>query len=263
MGSNHAVERDWYGFAEDAAYAFALKRGNLHNSKDVHDELSRKLALALVDPKFVEHILTACGQDEVRAYLESRGVGIKLNTRVGDFGEVVAADVLETTEGLAVPIFKLRYRETTAWAMRLTDVFAVRHADDGEIEAFCFTSAKAGVTRPPRSVAVEGYQQLVADERDASPEILWFVRERLFEAGQYEECARFDRVSGRPGSVTRLFRLVLVFDSALWNEAALAELNDALTPLLREFRAYVVLTPELRSRVEECYGNAAAGWIGS
>ena len=167
VGSHFAVKRDWYGFAEEDAYTFALKRGNLSDSKDVQEALSGKLALALVDPKFVEHILAVCGQDEVRAYVESRGVGIKLNTRVGDFGEVVAADVLESTEGLSVPIFKLRYRETTAWAMRLTDVFAVRHADDGEIEAFCFTSAKAGVTRPPRSVAVEGYQQLVTDERDA------------------------------------------------------------------------------------------------
>lgn len=255
-----AVATDWYAFEDDDAYAFALKRGNFNDSEEVRAELSRMLAVALLDPKFVEHILASCGQEELGTYLTSRGVGLKLNTRVGDFGEVVAGDVLARSEGLATPIFKLRYRETVAWAMRLTDVFAVRHDDDGEIDAFCFTSAKAGVTRPARSVAVDGYQQLLEDQKDASPEILWFVRERLFDAGDYNACAKFDRVSGRRSSVTRLYRLVLVFDPDFWNEDALLDLSEALDPVLQDFRTYIVLTSQLRSIVEHCYSSAVAGW---
>src|SRR5207245_11776746 len=86
-------------------------------------------------------------------------------------------------ECLLHPICKLRYRERSDWAMRLTDVFTIRMVD-GDISEFDFASVKSGITKPPTGIAVQGYEQLQDDAEIERPEILFFASEQLYRQGR-------------------------------------------------------------------------------
>ena len=113
--------------------------------------MAAELGGGLVNPDFIARMLQTCGLDIVAEYFQAHGFGAKFNTRVADFGEVVAGAMLEQHEEFVQPIRKLRYRETSHWAMRLTDVFGVKLVD-GAIALTCFTSVKTRSGRPPQDV---------------------------------------------------------------------------------------------------------------
>lgn len=247
----------WYRLQSDGSFGFACARGELVDGETTVGHIANVLQTGLLNPEFVQHLRESGGRTRVEEYLATRGFSQKLNTRVGDFGEVVAAALLEDEERHLQPVRKLRYRETADWAMRLTDVFTLRLNTEGEIDALCFTSVKAGVTRPSAQTATEGYRQLVADASDAHPEIIGFVSERLYESGDYEGLARFDRMASRPEQVTRLYRLALLFDGNAWHEDVIATLDANLDPVLPEFKVYLLLASNLRGTVHRCYDQAA------
>lgn len=136
--------------------------------------------------------------------------------------------------------------------MRLTDVFSIRIEDD-EITGFCFSSVKAGITSPPQNVALDGYDQLVKDFNRPKPEILFFIQERLFEASDFDQLERFDRVAARSEPIDRLYRLILVFDQEAWKESVIEHLDEHRTPDLPNFAAYLLLGTALRDTVSRCY----------
>lgn len=236
----------------DDRYHFALKRGKLLEGDSITEFLTDLLATCLTNPEFVARMLQQSGSAELAAYLASRGFPEKMNLRVGDFGEVLAGVVLESEEALIQPILKLRYRETSTWAMRLTDVFSIRIEGD-EITGFCFSSVKAGITSPPQNVALDGYDQLVKDFNRPKPEILFFIQERLFEASDFDQLERFDRVAARSEPIDRLHRLILVFDQEVWKESVIEHLDEHRTQDLPNFAAYLLLGTALRDTVSLCY----------
>ncbi len=249
--------KSWYQLQPDGSFTFACARGELVDGEATVGLIAEALQTGLLNPEFVKHLRESGGRARVEEYLATRGFSPKLNTRVADFGEVVAAALLEGEERHLQPVRKLRYRETVDWAIRLTDVFTLRLDAEGEIDALCFTSVKAGVTRPSAQTATDGYLQLVADASDAHPEVIGFVSERLYDSGDYEGLARFDRMASRPEQVPRLYRLALIFDGNAWHDDVLATLDANLEPVLPEFKVYLLLASNLRGKVHFCYDQAA------
>ncbi|MGE3537816.1 MAG: hypothetical protein AB7N91_10335 [Candidatus Tectimicrobiota bacterium] len=244
----------------DDRYHFALQRGTLLAGDPITEFLAALLARCLTDPEFVARMLQQSGPAVLAAYLASRGFPEKMNLRVGDFGEVLAGVVLESEEALIQPILKLRYRETSTWAMRLTDVFSIRIEDD-EITGLCFCSVKAGITPPPQNVALDGYDQLVKDFNRPKPEILFFTQERLWDARDFDQLERFDRVAALPAPVDRLYRLILIFDQEVWKESVIEQLHEHRTQDLPDFAAYLLLGTALRDTVSLCYALAQKKYL--
>lgn len=252
------LANDWCNLQADETYGFPLTRGTVTDRQDVWEGLAEELGQGLVNPAYIARTLERCGMHTAAEYFKEHGFGRKLNTRVGDFGEVAAGRLLEHAEGLVQPIRKLRYRETGGWAMRLTDVFSVALSENG-ISLLCFTSVKSSINAPDSKVGIAGYEQLAEDATRHRPEILHFVTARLYDEGQWDLLERFEQIETQSQPPERAFRLALVFDLGAWKEDPLANLDEHIDDPLPGFQSYLLLASDLRSRLSECY-VAAEQW---
>jgi len=255
----------WLRFSEKNPnpYDFSVVEGSERQGCDepIIEALGGALYECMGDPAFVQWLASTCGMDVARQFVAGHVVPTTVTTAVGDFGEVISGLILEEVEHLTVPIRKLRYRETAAGPMRLTDTFAVRLGDeDGEpsIEAVCFCSAKTATTPPPADIAVQGYRQLEQDNEKDRPEILSFVMMNLYRENNLPLAALMgDLLARRDRSTPRHYRLSLVMDSGVWREVFLEQLQDS-DPSLPEFAVYMVAVDHLRQLIDRCYEAAKA-----
>ena len=79
-------------------------------------------------------------------------------TRKGNFGEVVASEHLVQRFGCAMPVLKLRYRDSANLPMRGEDIVAFQ-IEDGRITCVCVGEAKAVVTYR-RQTVLEAHKRL-------------------------------------------------------------------------------------------------------
>jgi len=245
----------WLRFVEDEpSFTFRVLRGEGPQDDERVSAAGDLLLDGLLEVAYLENLARKYGDAAVQQYLDARGFKGKLSKRVGDFGEVLAGAAICENETLTQPIRKLRYRERADWAMRLSDVFSLR-VEGTDITAFCYMSVKSGVTRPKREVAVDGYDQLLEDNAQEHPEVLFFVAEQLARQGRWEEIDRLDRAITSAVPTPKMFRLALVFDRDQWRDDLLMELDDR-EQVLEDFAVYVVRLEHMREVVERAYGLA-------
>ena len=248
----------WYSIEEDKSYGFELQRGVLASPPAVEKTIGGFLLRGLADVEQVKSILNGHGLSNAVRYFEAH-VATKVHVRIGDFGEVVAGHLLEDAEGVERLIEKLRHRESPNWPMKLTDVFCVDVDDDG-IVGFLFGEAKAGTTRPPRTLGQDAYESVCKDIEDEEPQILFFTLDRLLYSGDHAKYIQLDEAMHKTPPVSRALRLVFVFDEHVWRDDILEALHDDLSSgeltLAEDFKFYVLTRDGLRDLITGAYAEA-------
>jgi hypothetical protein len=162
---------------------------------EILDHLARELVVAHGSPRMIKAELEMLLEDAeevkldiLREYIEKEVLPDeeRVATRVGNFGEVLAAGVLIAFEGFWLPIYKLRFREKRNWPVRLTDLCLIK-VDDVSRPMVCYGEAKTKSTGCNLQLAVEGHESLAKDDALANPEILRFICTWLYETGMCDE----------------------------------------------------------------------------
>ena len=235
---------------------------------EVLDWLAHELVLAHGSPRMIKaeyEILLEdaekVGLDILKKYIEEEVLPARdrIPTRVGNFGEVLAAKCLMEFDGFWLPIYKLRFREKD-WAMRLTDLCLIKV--DGLARPFvCYGEVKTKSAGCNLQLAVEGHASLAKDDALANPEILHFICIWLYETGQHEEGDFLSRIRLGKLQYDKRHDLFLVHNRDNWSEEILDNLEVCdLDERLANFSVKVVLIAELRRVIDSAYARA---WIGA
>ena len=248
----------WYELQKDDTYRFELQRGVLADSPALENAVAPFLLNSLVNVDHLKEIFQRAGLRSAAEHFEAH-VASRENVRIGDFGEVVAGHILEEEEQLSRPIEKLRYRESTDWPMRLTDVFCVR-VDGERFVGFVFGESKAGTTPPRSSLGKDAYRQIHRDIEGDEPEILFFTLDRLFDNLDGTAYTQLDDAMHRIPPVPRALRLLFVFDSDVWGESVFDGLHDGIESeeieLADDFKCYLLTRDDLREAIAGAYAAA-------
>jgi hypothetical protein len=246
---------------EYLAHQIVLAHGNPDMIRAECEKLlddARELELEEIEHCLQTTVLADWDQTQKRIlehYLESEILpsADKVITRIGNFGEVVAALFLVRFEGFWFPIYKLRYREKKDWASRLTDLCLIKLVD-GQKPLVCYSEVKTHSSRCDKGLGIQGHDSLSKDDALNNPEILRFISTRLYDSGQFAEA---DFISDlRLGRVqyNRRHDLYLIHDSATWSEEILERLHGhELDGSLVDFSVRVFLIRELRGLIDDTY----------
>ncbi len=181
----------------------------------------------------------------------------KILTRVGNFGEILAAGLLVEFENFWLPIYKLRFREKRDWAMRLTDLCLIKK-DGLPRPLVCYGEAKTRSSRCDLNLAVDGHASLAKDDALSDPEILRFICTWLYETGMYEEASLLSKIRLRRLEYDTRHDLFLIHDSGRWDERILDNLDACdLDARLVDFSVKVVLVSQLRDVIDVAYDQAS------
>ena len=248
----------WYTLHEEASYNYDLFRGVLNDSPDAVSTIGTFLLTGLSDTNRILGVMRRIGLTAA-ADRFAANVSSKEPVRIGDFGEIVASRLLGDAENVVRPIEKLRYRESSDWPMKLTDVFCVR-MDGNSITGFMFAEAKAGTTRPPTALGKKAYEQLYRDSTNDEPAILFFTLNRLSDAGDEIAHNQLEDAMHAEDALPTALRLVFVFDDAIWPESVLTSLQESFDAneleLVDDFAFYALTCNELKRVIDAGYAEA-------
>ncbi len=228
------------------------------------DYLSTRLVDGLVSPERLSLILERAGLAKLLAVLRDRVVNRRLSVLIGDFGEIVAAEMLKEFDQYVIPIAKLRFREKRNWPMRLTDVFGFKH-DGGHITELCLCEAKTR-TRwnvECEEVGLEACRELEKEAMQRIPEIVEFVGDKLLLEGNFELVDLLDSflLADDPGQFPRHCTVVLLFDSGIWQETVLARIADEDISL-PDLSVKAVRVAQLRHLIDGSYARVVEKYHG-
>jgi hypothetical protein len=231
--------------------------------------LARNLVLAYQNPEMLRREYRILAQDMkdldlqiLKQFVEEEILPSRdrIMTRIGNFGEIVAAIMLVDFEGYWFPIHKLRFREKKDWAVRLTDL-CVFKVDGREIPLVCYGEVKTKTSGRDFDLAVKGHVSLSKDDALTYPEILRFMCTWLYEKDMHDAGELLSRI--RLGKITydRKHVLFLLHNRASWTDIILDRLGECeLDERLIDFTLYIVLVEDLRNLIEAVYDHA---WIGA
>lgn len=231
--------------------------------------LARQLILAHQSPEMlkVEYQLLVEDTEDVdllilKQYVEEEILPStdRVPTRVGNFGEILAAIMLMEFEDYWFPIYKLRFRVKKDWSMRLTDICLFK-TDGLEKPLVCFGEVKTKSTGCDKKLAVKGHSSLSKDNALDYPEILRFICTWLFEKGMRSEAELLSRIRLDKIAYDKKHRLFLVHNKNDWTDEILEKLEECkLDERLVDFTLIIVLIVDLRAVIDEVYSRA---WIGA
>lgn len=155
-------------------------------------------------------------------FLRSRS-DTRSSVRRGDFGEAVTVEYLKTVGGYHIPVIKLRYKMSANQTLPGTDCIAFRFSDNKLVKV-AFVESKFRTARD-LAVAVKGTKQLQQDADSANPEILTFIALRLREIGDPFTELIEDYIFNRDTELDE-FLLMILYESAIWDERILTNLED-------------------------------------
>lgn len=135
----------------------------------------------------------------IKGYIEqkilpAKAAGIKGLARIGNFGEVLASQILMNFQGFSIPIYKLRYREKQSWAMKLTDLCLINKDESLAKPLVCYGEVKTKSTKYDANLGVAGHDSLVKDDALEDPEILKFFCTILYNRQEYDKANFFSRL---------------------------------------------------------------------
>lgn len=256
-------------------YKFEVKKTTeniLPNVEDEKDEIINKFAYYLLvshgDPGKIKQDYNILIEDLqtldliiLRQYVESHILpgntsSLEKITRIGNFGEILATQILIEFEKFWLPLYKLRFREKRSWAMKLTDLCLIK-TEGLEKPLVCYGEVKTKSSSCNFRLGVEGHDSLVKDDALENSEILSFFSNILFTMGKYEEAEFLQKIQLGKIDFDRQHFLFIVHEKSTWDEKILANLNEHnLSPHLIDFSVNVVLVNQLRKVIDESYSRA-------
>ncbi len=178
----------------------------------------------------------------------------QLSVRHGDFGEMLAEEILVEFAGLEVPVRKVRHQMHADQTLIGADVVALE-LKDGSVLCVHFAEAKFRSTSDT-SAADSAHQQLRRWYTDEFGQILFFVGSRLEEANP-DLYDAFLRYLSDSDDRQDHFHIVLIWDNAVWSDTVLT--NIPATPeRLEPLTVRVVLIDGLAAVTEQAYERMEA-----
>ncbi|HEX6806881.1 MAG TPA: Hachiman antiphage defense system protein HamA [Gemmatimonadaceae bacterium] len=177
------------------------------------------------------------------------------NTKRGRFGEVVGVALLQELMNYVNPVEKGHFSITSDQSPPGTDaVLLMLDGQSAVVTEVCFVESKLRTVRDANA-AVEGATQLATDQEQDLPDMLLFVAARLYERGDplFQPFAKY--LGSRSTEHADSSRLLLFYDSSVWQERVLENLRDA-EPKLGRFGVVVTCLPNLRDLVAEVFSAA-------
>lgn len=265
---------------QSCSYKFKVKEiteATLPNVSDPEDmlinEFSRHLLVAHGDPVMIKNeceILLEDLQDLnlqiirdqiIQGYVEqqilpSKEKGFKLSTWIGNFGETLASHILMDSENFWFPIYKLRFREKRAWAMKLTDLCLIKVTDLAK-PLICYGEVKTKSSTCDKDLGIKGHDSLVKDDALQDPEILKFFCTILYDRKAFDEASFFSKIRLGKIDYDKQYRLLIIHEETTWDEEILSNLdNHDLSSSLIDFSVNVVLVNQLRKVIDESYSRS-------
>lgn len=233
---------------------------------DLVEFLSDKLVEGLVNTEWVYRLLEQADLGKLLRYLRDRVTDRKLPTMIGDFGEILVAQLLAEMDEYVIPIPKLRFREKRNWPMRLTDVLAVKRDEGGRLAEVCLCEVKTRTRwrTDCELVGADGCKELEKEGTAQLPEIVSFVADKLVLLGDVELADALEELllSANPFSIPRRFILALLFDERAWREVVLERLEgEPITS--RDFSARIIRIANLRALIDASYAWVIGKYSGS
>lgn len=175
----------------------------------VFDDLANTVFVHHNDPDEFRMELENLGYPETACALDARPSS--LNTRVGNFGEILAAEYLRQCEGYQIPIYRLRYNPNPDSSMKGDDVLAFKFGDvDGRGREVLIVETKAR-TQFRNKIIKEAYEQ-IEKSHGTRPKSILFVMRILRKEGRDSEADRIRSfLNGfAPHRPTRRYMIFLV-----------------------------------------------------
>lgn len=250
------VMHAWLERAErnPSPYKFAVSdlSERLRPNSELVADLGEIMIRTKAVPEVLERMAEALGWDDAMVRLQRGRTGI----RRGDFGEAIGCEALEVFDRLRVPIRKLRYQTDPEQTLHGTDIVGFRMNDDDSIADLHFVECKLRTYRD-LGVGVEAHDQLKEDRSAGYADTLMFLADRLSETEPGLLDAFEHYLSERNRAERGSYGVILVYDSAPWDEDVLVrieEIQESLSPL----HLRVLLAAELPDLVEKVYDSIAA-----
>jgi hypothetical protein len=254
------VLRDWLATLErqPADRRFAARDTTEHSAltEAVYAYLVQLVLDNLIGLDFIELLANALGDEVTLNWVRDSTPG-RAPMQRGDFAEILTGALLIEFDGYEVPIKKLRYRVSADDSLTGGDVLALRADTDGSIIGTCLAETKFRST-PATRAAVDAYEQLEKQARQALPDIYRFVTQRLTEIGHPLGAALLRFLGSGSNDDLAEYRIELVWDLDAWREDVLNELDD-LEPSLHPLTVDVVRIEQLVELVEELLTRTGTG----
>jgi hypothetical protein len=196
--------------------------------------LSTVLLDARADPDYLRDMTEALGWERSTELIDHLLPGTKATSaRRGEFGEILAAKILEEMHGFRIPVQKLRSAVVGGQVMPGTDVLALK-LDGMTIVQVCYAEVKLRTERDV-GLAVRALGQLESDVAQDLPDILGFVSRKLHELGDslYEPFKIYMR-DRQDLEGLDTYVVSVLFDVEVWDEAVIGNVVDSepsLVPL--------------------------------
>lgn len=162
------------------------------------------------DPETARKKLARLGYPKVADALDRRPKSH--NTRLGNFGEVVASEFLRQLRGYDIPVYRLRYNSNDESSPKGDDVLAFEFADRQRGTRDTVIVAEVKVRSEYKAQAVEEAHEALRKGHRPRPKSFAFVVDVLFREGRDDEANRLLDLSNKFGkrSLTRRSCLFLV-----------------------------------------------------
>jgi len=204
-----------------------------------------------------EHEAPAKLTEYIESYIFPTDTGIADKiVRPGDFGEILAALIVNYFEGLTVPMKKLRWKFNKDRAVFCTDMIA--HNNDDTITDIHYYEIKTRQSiRKEKGfyVTVNAHNSLVKDQTDANQGIADFLSRLSFETGDLAASLKYADIVKNPNDYNAHYELFFIIESAAYISDILDEL-EALPPSLAPLNITIVLLTGFRTMVTDGYTKA-------
>jgi hypothetical protein len=224
--------------------------------------LGNYLLLSHGNPKMIEAEITLLAEDlgvlnldVIKAYLEKEILPKKekVVTRIGNFGEILSANLLTEFDDFQLPIYKLRLREKLDWSIRLTDICLVKSYET-DAPMICYGEVKTRSDKVDLDVAIVGHNSLATDDALENSEILNFVCRWLYESEKFEEALFYSKIRLGKLAYNKKYELFIVHNQATWNEEILTRLNNLkIDDRLTDFTVKIIYINDLRTLIDLAY----------
>lgn len=239
---------------------------DIYEQKKADDQtastLGNYLLLSHGNPKMIEEEIKLLVEDTtilnlniLKEYLEKEILPKKkkISTRIGNFGEILAANLLIEFEDFQLPIFKLRLREKLDWAIRLTDICLVKDHNK-ETPTICYGEAKTKSDKADLDIGIKGHTSISTEDALENIEVLSFICRWLYESEKTEEARFYSKIKLGKTTYNKRFDLFIIHNEATWKEDVLERLNNIeIDNRLTEFSVKVIHIYDLRALIDLSY----------
>jgi len=229
-------------------------------SEEIHSHLSNLLISEIFEPSYLAEMSKRLGWKKVTHDIISTKIPKTDKIKKGAFGETLINAILEEFHNYHVPVKKLRYLIKSDISPPGTDSVAFKVNDRGSIDEVCFVESKlrSKYHYKNKDVGLEGYSQLKINYESRSYDILNFIAERLYERKDPFFDPFRSYMSERDNDDDKdTFKLSLCWDSSIWDESVLKNLDDIEIDIPK-FNIHVILITNLGRVIEEVFACLGA-----